>query len=89
MENYQIIKEQENPLFKRKEIVIIVKSEITPSSIQAMEFIAKKLSVDAGAIKIKKIAGKFGAKEFLVTANVYLSKEDLDKTEIKPKEKKK
>ena len=89
MENSKIIKEEENPLFKRKEIVIMVKSEITPSSIQAIEFIAKKLSVNAENVKIKKIAGKFGAKEFLVRANVYLSKEDLDKTEIKPKEKKK
>lgn len=85
----EIKKEYKNPLFDRREVNLIVKSEITPSYKDTEKMIADKFSVDPESIKIKTINGKFGKKEFLIDANIYSSKEEKDKIERKPKEKKK
>jgi ribosomal protein S24E len=83
----KIIKEKENPVFNRKEISFEISSEITPSHKEILELISKKLSVPEENIKIKKIGGKFGSKDFIVDTNVYESKEHKHKTEKKPKKK--
>lgn len=85
----EITKEHKNPLFNRKEINVLMESEITPSHKDVEKMLADKFSVDAEAIKIKTIKGKFGKKEFLIDAHIYHSKEEKDKIERKPKEKKK
>lgn len=84
-----IISEKENKLFKRKEIEASTKSEIVPKKETILKMISKKFSVPEENIKIKKINGKFGSKLFKFTANVYTSKEDQERTEIKSKKKKK
>jgi len=89
MENINIIKKKENPLFNRKEIQISVKADITPSNEEIEKLIADKFSTKIENIKIKKIDGKFGSKTFTITANVYASEEDKNKTEIKTKKQKK
>lgn len=86
MEKFEILNEKENPLLNRKEIEIIIDSNITPKIQEAEELISKKLSVPASNIKIKKIKGKFGLKEFIIVANIYSSIED--KNSIEPKSKK-
>ena len=89
MENINIIKKKENPLFNREEIQISVKADITPSNAEIEKLIADKFSTKIENIKIKKIDGKFGSKTFTITANVYASEEDKNKTEIKTKKQKK
>ena len=79
------IQETENALFKRKEIVAEVESEAVPSNEEVKNALAEKFSVSEDAIKIKKIASKFGSKIFLVDANIYASKEDLNSVEVKTK----
>jgi ribosomal protein S24E len=86
--NSKIIEEKQNPLFKRKEIKIIVESLISPSVKDAEKIISEKFSGSEESVKIKKVGGKFGRNTFLISANIYSSKEDKDKTEQKPKEKK-
>jgi ribosomal protein S24E len=88
MTNLKIIKETENPLFNRKEVQVEINSDVTPSHGEVEELVSKKLSVDKENIKIKKIHGRFGSRDFLITINVYKSKEDKDKTEPKVKVKK-
>jgi len=88
MENLKIIKETDNPLFNRKEIQMEINADVTPSHSEVEDLISKKLSTDKENVKIKKIHGKFGSRDFLITANVYKSPEDKDKTEPKPKVKK-
>lgn len=83
----KIIKEKENSLFGRKEISFNLFSEKTPTHKEALEHISKELSISEENIKIKKIAGKFGSKNFIIDANIYTSKEEKDKTEKKSKKK--
>jgi ribosomal protein S24E len=79
------IKEIQNPLFNRKEIKATIANEIVPSNDEVSKLLAEKFSVSEDAIKIRNIKGKFGSKVFDVNANVYTSKEELDKTEVKTK----
>ena len=87
MENFKILNEKENPLFNRKEIQVSVEVEITPSHADVEKLICEKFSTQIENIKIKKISGKFGSRTFTITANIYNSKEDLEKTEPKSKKK--
>jgi len=85
MKNFKILNQIENPLFKRKETTFSVDSEITPSNIDTKKFISENFSIPAENIKIRKILGKFGSKTFTVYCNLYESKEDKEKVEIKTK----
>ena len=85
MENFKLIEERKNILFKRKEIKFSVKSKVTPSHSEVGKFISEKFSTPMETIKIKNILGKFGSNEFVVTTNIYNSKEDKEITERKSK----
>ncbi len=87
MEKLVILNQRENPMLKRKEVEIRTEMNVTPKMNEAGEIIAKEFSSDIENVKIKKIKGKFGSKSFIITANIYHSKEDKDSTE--PKQKKK
>ncbi|MFH1503394.1 MAG: hypothetical protein ABIE36_01935 [Candidatus Diapherotrites archaeon] len=81
----KILEEKENPLFGRKEIVFELSAEITPSNKETINLISKKLSIPEENIKIKRIKGGFGSKEFIIDANVYKIKEDKERIEKKSK----
>jgi len=85
MKNFKILQEKENQLFNRKEIQSSVEAETTPSHEDIKKLISEKFSTKIENIKIKKISGKFGSKTFTITANIYASEEDKDKTELKSK----
>ncbi len=87
MEKFVILKEKENPFFNRKEIEGSIKAEITPKIIEAEEILSSKFSTPVENIKIKNVTGRFGSKEFIITANIYSSKEEKEKTEPKSKKK--
>lgn len=82
------IKEIENNLFKRKEVVVEVSSESSPSNLDVKKLLSEKFSVPEEAIKIKKIGSSFGSKLFPINANIYSSKDDLDNVEVKTKKEK-
>jgi len=85
MENLKVINEKENPLFGRKEIKIEIKSEITPKKTDVSKLISEKFSSKPENILVKKIAGKFGSKNFTVSANIYNSKKERDEIELRSK----
>jgi len=85
--NLKILEEKDNPLFNRNEVKGSIKADCTPSKIDVEKLISEKFSVPAENIQIKKILGKFGSNNFSITANIYKSKENKEKTE--PKQKKK
>ncbi len=89
MENLTILKQKENPLFNRKELEVNMESNITPNFKDAEEALSKKFSTNSENIKIKKIDGKFGSRNFIIFANLYHTKEDKEKTERKSKKEKK
>ena len=90
-ENLTILKEKKNPVFDRKEIEVNVKRDVSPKIKEAEELIGKEFSANPENVKIKKIKGRFGSNSFIITANIYSSKEEKDKVETKiktPKKKK-
>ncbi|MFC1682057.1 hypothetical protein ACFL0X_00380 [Nanoarchaeota archaeon] len=80
-----IISEKENPLFNRKEIKATIDAEATPSRIETTKLISEKFSTQPETIKIKTILSRFGSKTFTVNANIYTSREEKDKIELKKK----
>jgi len=78
----KIINEKENKLFNRKEIQINVESEVTPSHEETKKLISEKFSTKPENIRIKKISGKFGSKDFEISANIYSSEGEKNKIEI-------
>lgn len=84
----QIIEEIQNPLFNRKEVVLKTKAEHNPSKKEIADLLSEKFSSDAKNIEIKKIEGKFGVKTFTITAHIYSSEKDKEKTILKSKNKK-
>ena len=83
MDKLNIIKQKENPLFNRKEIELSVEAEATPSNSEIEKFISEKFSAPVENIKIKKILGRFGSKIFKIIVNIYNSKQDKEKIELK------
>jgi len=88
MVSENITEEKQNSLFNRKEVKLIIESKATPSKVEAQKIVAGKFTADSEFVAVKKILGKFGRNTFLIIANIYKSKEDKDKGELKPKKKK-
>jgi len=84
----KIIEDKQNPLLKRKEVKIIVEAGKNPSMQEASKLIAEHFKAQEDNIALKQIKGKFGRKTFLISANIYNSKEDKEKIEPKKKVKK-
>jgi ribosomal protein S24E len=82
----QILKENQSLLFPRKEIEGILSANASPSHKDVTVLLSKKFSSPEDTIRVKKIEGKFGSQKFKLSAFVYKSKEDLDKTEVKTKQ---
>ena len=85
MINLNITEEKQNPLFDRKEIKAEIEAEITPNREGVLKMLSEKFSIKQENIKIKSILGKFGSRIFTIQANIYNSKQEKDKMEIKKK----
>ncbi len=81
----QIVSKTENPLFNRTEIEATIEAEITPSHAEVKDLLSKKFSTEYENIKVKTIQGRFGSKIFIVVANIYKSKKEKDRIELKKK----
>jgi len=84
-----VLKDLKNELLGRREVKIVVPSEKNPSFDEAIKFIAAEFKTPDENIDISGIKGKFGRKTFLISANVYDSKESKEKAEIKTKKQRK
>ncbi len=89
MENFKILEEKGNSLFNRREIKLSVEAEVTPSNAETEKFISEKFSTPIENIKIKKISGKFGSRNFTILVNLYGSEEHKNGIESKLKKNKK
>ncbi len=79
-------KEFENKLFSRKEIEIVVETERVPSQTEAKEFIKKEFNTNPNLIRIKRILGKFGSREFTISVDIYNSQEEFNRIVKKTKQ---
>ena len=81
----KIITDTENKLFNRREIEGEIHVDSAPSRQEVIKVISEKFSVKPEVIKIRTIKGKFGEKIFLIVVNIYKSKEEKDRVELKKK----
>ena len=82
---FNIVVEKENPLFKRKEIEGTIHTDVAPSKVEVAKELSTKYSVPEENIVIDTIEGRFGAKEFVLVAQLYETKEAKELTETKTK----
>ena len=76
----KIISQEKNPFLERKEMVLEIKNETTPS----FDEVKTEIGKDAELIVVKKVNTNFGRQVFMVEAVVYDSKEAKDKVETVP-----
>jgi ribosomal protein S24E len=84
----EIIKDFNNKLLKRKELLVGMKVDKTPSMIEAQDAISAGQKAEKELVVVKSIRSGFGTRNFEVEAFVYDSVEQKAKTESKPKVKK-
>ncbi len=83
------IKKHENPIFNRKEIEVTVETSGSLKTSEVENLLSEKYSVPAENITIRSIKGSFGSNKFLITANIYQTKQDREKTEVKTRKSRK
>ena len=82
------VNEFRNELLKRKEILFSLESHSNPGFEVSKKAIVEKLKVEPEKIAMKSVKNNFGAREFLIEAFVYDTKEDKERIEPKVKLKK-
>ncbi|MEM4268328.1 MAG: hypothetical protein QXK37_05885 [Candidatus Woesearchaeota archaeon] len=79
----EILKEKETPLLSRKRLTAFIHYKgSTPSRIEVLREIAKKTGVNQEHIVIKHIYPVFGANKSKVVANIYETRESLERLEL-------
>lgn len=81
----KIHEEKENALFGRKEVKAEIRAEKAPSRHEIIAALATKFSSHADHVKILSVKGGFGMKSFVVHANIYHSKDEMNVVELKKK----
>ncbi len=74
----ELKKNTKNALMKRQEISFVLESNKNPNFAEIRKKISEELKKPEEAIDVYGIGGKFGRKTFLIKANIYDSKKDLD-----------
>jgi ribosomal protein S24E len=72
----QVINERENPLFKRKEILVSVdyKGSSTPSRADLQKILAEQFKVGVDSLEIEKIMSEVGLSKGKVWINIWNDK---------------
>jgi ribosomal protein S24E len=77
----EIISKEKNPFLGREEIIMEIKSDISPT----YDEVKKEIGADENLIVIKRINNNFGRHVFIVNALVYESLESKNNVETIPK----
>lgn len=83
-----ILTDRKNDLLKRREVVVEITVNKTPSFLEMQQQLSEKLKATSEVIAVKSIKGEFGNSGFNVEAFVYNSEADKKKFEPKVKVKK-
>lgn len=83
----KILEDKNNKLLARNEIKVVAEAAKNPSMAEASKLIAEHFKSNEDSVAVKSVKGKFGRNTFLISANVYKSKEHKDATEPKLKAK--
>ena len=74
----EIISKEKNPFLGREEIIMEIKSNVSPT----YDEVKKEIGADENLIVIKKINNNFGRHVFIVNALIYESLESKNNVEI-------
>ncbi|MEA3329326.1 MAG: hypothetical protein U9Q06_01125 [Nanoarchaeota archaeon] len=85
----EIIKQFNNKLLNREEIVVTLESNATPSKVEVTKMISEQFKSPENQIVIEHILGKFGSQIFTVEVKIYDSVESLAKYETTTKKQRK
>jgi ribosomal protein S24E len=81
----KIIEDKQNDLLNRREIKMVVEASKNPSFPDALKLISEHFKTSEELVEVYEIKGKFGRDTFLISASIYKTKEDKNKTEKKKK----
>jgi ribosomal protein S24E len=76
------IKDFDNRLLKRKEVILDFESDKTPSKQEIQQLLSKEFDKAEEVIVVDKIKGKFGSHTFRIEAKLYDDVDSKDKYEI-------
>jgi ribosomal protein S24E len=85
----EIKSDTRNEIFKRNEINAVVESEKNLSFDEARKMFVEETKKPEENIDLYNVKGNFGSNSFVISANVYDSKEDKDKAEQKTQKQRK
>ena len=86
----ETLEEKHNPMFNRREVTLnLTEVDFPPKMEEAAKMVAEKFSVPEETVHIEKIDGKFGTNDFIITAEIYPSKEENARINSINKKKKK
>ncbi len=78
----KVLEQKENPLFSRKEVVVLVERvDATPSRVEVLKQLSEFFKASPDTIVIDSITQKFGERQATVNAKIYSNANALKKTE--------
>ncbi len=77
----KIIEDKENLILERREISFLVDAEKCPSISEIVDLVSENFKVNKDLTIIKKIKGKFGRDNFLISTFLYKDAEQKEKFE--------
>lgn len=81
-----VVREEANPLFSRKEVHVAVTDSVTPSLVEARKIVSEKFSTDEALVRVRKIDSNFGSQTFTIIADIYDSIEEFNRIVKKTKQ---
>ena len=79
----EVVESRDNPLLSRREIIVKVSAEATPSRKDVKELVAAKTGANPSLIVVKKIGGRSGSHDFF--AEVYIYQDENTMKTLEPK----
>lgn len=78
----EIIERKDNPLLSREELVLKIRSNVTPSRKEVKDYVVASMNTDPKLTVVKKIWGKSGSHEFF--AEIFIYKDDTVMKTVEP-----
>lgn len=83
----KVLEEKENSLLNRLEVKLVVEADKNPSKAEAVKITSEKFKTSEELVAVHGIKGKFGRNTFLISANIYKTKEEMALVEPRIKQK--
>ncbi|MBI5229324.1 30S ribosomal protein S24e [Candidatus Micrarchaeota archaeon] len=77
----ETVEQKENPLQGRKELILVMESEKTPSRKELVDELCKKFGVSQEQVILNKVDHPFGSRRITVRAKIYSSLEQAKRFE--------